>query len=203
MSFTIFKELKPADFDSKENLKIDKKDNSVYVLVNFSLFDKVILISAAYGIQKFADVVLDSNGDDYAIVKLTKTDFEGTLEQLGREFNNRLIDSANYFANLKYAKEVKEKVVGEVYSQLSEVQKTQRESSETLPPESGRDFDNQGMVSQEFKDQDKIDEELEDDLEDFDADEIVLPWEEKFKNELEGKENTTPDGDEEDTRKGK
>jgi hypothetical protein len=199
--------MEPKDFDPYENLKIDEKNNAVYVLVNYSLFDKAVLISSAYGIQKFADVVIDSDGNEFAIVKLSKAGFDGTLKDLGREFNNRLVNYANYFESLKYTKEIKKNVIQEVYSQLPEDDRSEDDFSE-IPPESGSDFDSNDMFCDQSDTEDgessedhKIDEALDNDLEDFNADEIVLPWEEKFKDELKDKNDTylekTPNGKDE------
>lgn len=192
MSFVIFKEIKPNEFDSCENLKIDKTKKAVYVLVDFTIFDKDVLISAAYSIQRFADVVIDSDGKDFAIVQLKKTNFDGTLEELGREFNNRLINYAHYFATLEYTKEVKEEVMEEVYSQLSD----NDEISNEIKAQSSQDIDAQELhssgASEGSDDLDsdniqKIDEALDEELEDIDADEITVPWEEKFMNDLKDK----------------
>jgi hypothetical protein len=188
--------MEPKDFDPYENLKIDEKNNAVYVLVNYSLFDKTVLISSAYGIQKFADVVIDSDGNEFAIVKLSKAGFDGTLKDLGREFNNRLVNYANYFESLKYTKDIKRRVIQEVYSQLPKDDQSDDDFSEESSG-SDSDFDSDDMSydqldteNGESSEDNKLDEALDDDLEDFDVDEIVLPWEEKFKDELKDKNDT-------------
>jgi hypothetical protein len=207
MAFVIFKELKPKDFDPYENIKVDEDNNAVYVLANFLLFGREVLISAAYSIQKFADVIIDSDGEDFVIFKLVKKEFDGSLEELGREFNNRLINYANYFENLKYNKAAKEQIIGEVYSQLPENEELASDAAyPDIPAESGGDFDAQEMPRSESdsedtesSDEEKIDEALDEDLEDFDADEILLPWEEKFKEDLKDKNDTNLEKDPEDS----
>jgi len=77
------------------NLEIDKESNSCIISVNPKMYSLDVIYSAAYVFLDKAYVLVDGDPNEEVIVEL-KPKEEYDLEKLGREFNNELINYANY-----------------------------------------------------------------------------------------------------------
>ncbi len=168
---TIF-EINNNDFDE---LGIAIKNNTVYVKVNKNVFRKETITSAAYSIQEFANVILDETENYLVVALIPQKDCPYSLKDLAFEFNNRLINYENYFINLEKAKEIKEKVLQEVYSQIpsDEVKESEEVCDET--------------ETEETEIEEPEDEIIIEEDDDIDINDIVIPWEDKFKDVLKDK----------------
>ena len=195
MAFLIFDEKKIEDF-KKNNFIIDSKEKSVYVLVNPDVFDKDVVIAAAYSIQEFANVIIDSqkvktkddSGEEsekqYFLVKLISHSNK-ELEEIAYDFNNRLVNYSNYKYQAERYKEVKEKIMSEVYSQLKNQdyedeyddydEENEEDYDECEEPEDSEDAEIEGVNDDALEDVDTSD------------DDILIPWEDKFSEEIKDK----------------
>lgn len=79
------------------NLEIDEKENMVLVSISPRIYPLTVIYSAAYAFIDNCYVLIDGDPREEVLVELrpkTKTD----LKILGREFNNELVNYANYAA---------------------------------------------------------------------------------------------------------
>jgi len=171
--------------DEFNDLGMAIKQNVVYVKVNKNVFRRETITSAAYSIQEFANVILDESDDTLIVALIPQKDCPYSLEDLGFEFNNRLINYENYFINLEKAKEIKQKVLQEVYSQIPSDEIKDSENFNHQDEISGREVQDNLNASDEVCDEE--DEIIIEEDDDIDIDDIVIPWEDKFKDVLKDK----------------
>ena len=75
-----------------DNLEINKEKNFVIVSVNPKMHSLDVIYASAHSFINDAYVVIDGNPDEFVLVKLSPFKDDCDLENLGREFNNALID---------------------------------------------------------------------------------------------------------------
>lgn len=84
-----------VDMESTSNLELNKKENRVLVSINPKIYPLDVIYSAAYVFLDKAYVLLDGNPKEKVTVEL-KPKEKHDLEKLGREFNNELLNYAQY-----------------------------------------------------------------------------------------------------------
>lgn len=77
------------------NIEVNKKDNYCLISVNPKMYSLDVIYSAAYVFLDKAYVLVDGDPQEEVIIEL-KPKEKHDLEKLGREFNNELINYANY-----------------------------------------------------------------------------------------------------------
>jgi len=145
----------------KSNLNI--KDDCVVLSINPKVYPLDAVYSAAYVFLDRAYVWLDGDPKKDILIELKPKNKEN-LEKLGREFNNELINYADYQNRAKSTKNIRELLL-------------QRALLTNDPSVVGN---HRLEDSKEFDDVMKEIEEDEDYLEDPEG--IAIPWEEKYGN---------------------
>jgi len=80
---------------ASENIEIDKKDNTVAVTVDPKIYPLDTILSAAYVFIDDAYVIVTGDPNQEVVVKL-KGKQKCNLAELGRNFNNELLNYAFY-----------------------------------------------------------------------------------------------------------
>jgi len=83
---------------SVDNLEVRKDKNQIIVSVNPKIYPLDIVMSAAYIFIDKAYVIVDGDPNEELFVFLKTKDKSINLEELGREFNNELINYSFYAA---------------------------------------------------------------------------------------------------------
>jgi His-Xaa-Ser system protein HxsD len=78
-----------------ENLQVNKKDNSVTVFVNTSIYPLDVIYSASYVFLDRAYVLIDGDPKKAVTVKLLPKEKQDP-EKMGMEFNNELLNYSLY-----------------------------------------------------------------------------------------------------------
>jgi len=141
------------------NLEI--KENLLTVKVNPKVYPLEAVYSAAYVFMDRAYIVLDGDPEKEILVNI-KLKSGGCLEKIGNEFNNELLNYADYLARAKETKKLRE-----MFLQRAII----TNDPAMAEPEEDIDFDD-----------------LEDDDALEDPEGIAVPWEEKYGKEK-GKED--------------
>lgn len=79
-----------------ENLELHPEHNSVLISVNPKIFPLEVVYSATYSLMDKAYSIIDGDPEEEIFVELKPKDKKLDLEQLGREFNNELLNYAVY-----------------------------------------------------------------------------------------------------------
>ena len=79
-----------------DNMEIQKDSGNILISVNPKIYSIDTILSAAYIFIDRAYVIVDGDPEEEIIVQLRVKDKKTNLEQLGREFNNELINYAFY-----------------------------------------------------------------------------------------------------------
>ena len=96
------------------NIRINKAENSVLVTVNPKIYPLEIVYSAAYVFIDRAYVLIDGDPEKEILVDL-KLKETGNVEELGREFNNELINYAVYAVQSARTQGVRDALVHKVF----------------------------------------------------------------------------------------
>lgn len=149
---------------NSSNIKIN--DGQAVIAVNPKLYPLEAVYSAAYVFMDRAYIVLDGDPEKEILVKM-HLKAEGSLETLGNEFNNELLNYADYLTRAKETKKIREMIL--------------RRAIITNDP----------AMAQQSEEKDDF-EELDDSDDDFldDPEGIAIPWEEKYGND-ENKEDSS------------
>jgi len=145
--------------DDSSNFVI--KDNQLTIKVNAKIYPIEAVYSAAYVFLDRAYIVLDGDPNSEILVNM-KLKQEGSLDEIGNEFNNELLTYADYLARSKATIKIRETLL-------------QRALLVGEQPAEGM----QEIKSDDFDDLDDLDESLDDDYLD-DPEGIAVPWEEKY-----------------------
>jgi len=78
------------------NLEINKKEGYIMVSVNPKIYPLDIVLSSAYIFTDTCYVLVDGDPNEEIIVELRPKNKEENIEEIGRKFNNELINYANY-----------------------------------------------------------------------------------------------------------
>lgn len=95
------------------NLEIDENENMVLISVSPHIYPLPVIYSAAYTFIDQCYVLIDGDPGEEILVELrpkTKTD----LKILGREFNNELVNYANYAAQCVRTAKLREAILKRV-----------------------------------------------------------------------------------------
>jgi His-Xaa-Ser system protein HxsD len=83
------------DVKNTSNLEIHEKEEYVLISINPKIYPLEVVYSAAYVFLDRAYLLLDGNPDQEIIVEL-RPKIKCNLEEIGREFNNELLNYATY-----------------------------------------------------------------------------------------------------------
>lgn len=86
------------DMFSIDNLEVNKSKNNVIISVNPKVYPLDTIFSAAYIFIDKAYVIVDGDPNEEIIIQLRAKNKKIDLEELGREFNNELINYSFYAA---------------------------------------------------------------------------------------------------------
>ena len=150
----------------KSNLKID--DNQLIISVNPKMYPLEAVYSAAYVFMDRAYIVLDGDPEKEIIVNM-KLKNEGSLEELGNEFNNELLNYADYLARAKETKNIREMFL-------------QRAIINNDPSAFTQEIQDDNLA--DLEELDNLDDQLDENSED-----IAIPWEEKYGSKKEQDQN--------------
>jgi len=92
------------------NIEIDKKENSCILSINPKIYSLDVIYSAAYVFLDKAYLLLDGDPETEIIVKL-KPKEEYSLEKLGDEFNNELINYSYYKVQSMKNQRIREAII--------------------------------------------------------------------------------------------
>ena len=140
------------------NLEIQEKEGYVWVSVNPKVYHLDVIYSAAYMFIETCYVMIDGDPQEEIIIELRpkeKTD----LKKIGREFNNELVNYANYAVQCIRNAGLRETI-------LKRVLLTNEPESIQNDPSSEKDYLE--------KDAKPWKEDIED------PEDIAVPWEEKY-----------------------
>ncbi|MCG2718332.1 MAG: hypothetical protein L6408_05800 [Nanoarchaeota archaeon] len=78
------------------NLEINQKEGCVIISVNPKIYPLDVVLSSAYIFTDNYYVLVDGDPNEEIMVELRPKDSDKDLQKLGRDFNNELINYANY-----------------------------------------------------------------------------------------------------------
>jgi len=165
------------------NLEINKKDNYVLVSVNPKIYPVDVVLSSAYIFTDSCYILVDGDPNEEIIVELRPKDKKGEVEKIGRDFNNELVNYANYAVQAIKNSRLREAILNRVLL--------------TNSVQAGDEFNEiaSQQPSEPFEEADKSlnepDEVIDDPLE------IAKPWEEKYGEESVKTEETPAEPEEE------
>jgi His-Xaa-Ser system protein HxsD len=138
------------------NLEINKKEGYVLVSVNPKIYPVDVVLSSAYIFTDNCYVLVDGDPNEEIIVELRPKDKKEDIEIIGRNFNNELINYANYAVQAIKNERLREAILNRVLLTNS-VEKT------------GEVIENKDYLEKEAKPW-KFD----------DPEKIAVPWDEKY-----------------------
>ena len=186
------------------NLEINKKDGCVMISVNPKIYPVDVVLSSAYIFTDSCYVLVDGDPHEEIIVELRPKDKKEDIEKIGRDFNNELVNYANYAVQAIKNSRLREAILNRVlltnsvqagdelnedaYDASSPIAKPWEETDNAIADE--QDIDDPLEIAKSWeekygKEQVKSDEGTSDELEeeslDFeDPEGIAIPWEEKY-----------------------
>lgn len=98
-------------FSVINNLEIHKKEGYVLVSVNPRIYPLQIIYSAAYVLMDRAYIILGGDPQEEVLVEIRPKSKRESLEKLGREFNNELINYAVYTIQTARNQDVRDAIV--------------------------------------------------------------------------------------------
>ena len=186
------------------NLEINKKDNYVLISVNPKIYPVDVVLSSAYIFTDSCYVLVDGDPNEEIIVELRPKDKKEDIEKIGRDFNNELVNYANYAVQAIKNSRLREAILnrvlltnsvqaGEEFNEPA-YDAPQQPSEPWKEDDSAEDIDDPLEIAKpweekygEKKDSEEVDEETDDYLEKDakpwkleDPEGIAVPWEEKY-----------------------
>lgn len=147
----------------KSNLEINKKDGCILISVNPKFYPVDVVMSVAYIFTDKNYILVDGDPSEEIIVEIHPKENTVELENIGREFNNELINYASYAIQAIKNSKIREAIMKRV--------------TMTNAPK----LDNASVTNQEVSDEAKLDTDFDDEEFEFDDPEgIAIPWEEKY-----------------------
>ncbi len=169
--FTIFM----PDVSMQGNLEINKKEGFVMVSVNPKIYPLDVVLSSSYMFTDKNYVLVDGDPEEELIVELRPKDKNADIEKLGRDFNNELINYANYAVRAIQNQGMREAIIHRVLMTNSAGRPDYRQPVEEYPAA------DEELLEVDAKPWIKSDEKSEADSPWFDDPEgIAVPWEEKY-----------------------
>lgn len=157
-----------------QDFNIQIKENCVIINVNPKVYPLEAVYSAAYVFLDRAYIVLDGDPEKEIIVKMKMKD-GGAFENLGNEFNNELLNYADYFVRARETKKLRE-----MFLQRAII----TNDPGMVDPETEGDID--------FDDAENLDDDYLDDPEG-----IAIPWEEKYDDKAKNDQDKAKEKDQE------
>ena len=148
------------------NLEINKKDNYVLISVNPKIYPVDVVLSSAYIFTDSCYVLVDGDPNEEIIVEL-RPKKEEDIEKIGRDFNNELVNYANYAVQAIKNSRLREAILNRVL--LTNSVQAGDEFNEIAPQQPPEPFEEGDKVLTN-----EPDEAIDDPLE------IAKPWEEKY-----------------------
>ena len=99
------------------NLELNSEENMVIVTVNPKMYDRKIVYAAAYTFLDKVFVVLEGDPEDEILVELRPKE-KVDLEELGRDFNNELINYAVYYSQLDKNQFIRDTIIQKATSNM-------------------------------------------------------------------------------------
>ena len=97
-------------------MEIKYDDNSVIIQLNPNIYSIDVIQFASYNMLDKAFIVLDGQLKKEIIVELRPKEKSKDIEELGREFNNKLINYATYKMQAERNKAVRDSIVQRAFS---------------------------------------------------------------------------------------
>ena len=148
------------------NLEINKKDNYVLISVNPKIYPVDVVLSSAYVFTDSCYVLVDGDPNEEIIVELRPKKQED-IEKIGRDFNNELVNYANYAVQAIKNSRLREAILNRVL--LTNSVQAEDEFNEIAPQQPSEPFEEPESLNEP----ENIDDPLE----------IAKPWEEKYGKE--------------------
>ena len=156
------------------NLEINKKDNYVLISVNPKIYPVDVVMSSAYIFTDSCYVLVDGDPTEEIIVELKPKDKKEDVEKIGRDFNNELVNYANYAVQAIKNSRLREAILNRVLLTNSvQAGEEFNEYTQDTPQQPPEPFEEAETSTNE------PDEDIDDPLE------IAKPWEEKYGKEEE------------------
>jgi len=95
------------------NLEIDEKEGYVLISVNPKIYPVDVVLSAAYLFTEKNYVLLDGDPKDEIVVEIRPKE-KDDLKRIGMEFNNELIEYANYAVSTIKNEKLREAIIQRV-----------------------------------------------------------------------------------------
>ena len=151
------------------NLEINKKDGCVMISVNPKIYPVDVVLSSAYIFTDSCYVLVDGDPHEEIIVELRPKDKKEDIEKIGRDFNNELVNYANYAVQAIKNSRLREAILNRVL--LTNSVQAGDELNEDA-------YDTSSPITKPWEETDKANEQdIDDPLE------IAKPWEEKYGKE--------------------
>jgi len=158
------------EISMKGNLEVNKEGGYVLVSVNPKIYPTDIVLSSAYIFTDSCYVLVDGDPREEIIVELRPKNENDDLEEIGRKFNNELINYANYAVQVIKNERMRNAIIERVLM---------TNSAEVFEKDDYQD--ERGY--QEANDYKKVEEDYPEEDESFELDDpekIAIPWSEKY-----------------------
>jgi His-Xaa-Ser system protein HxsD len=132
--------------DILNNIELHTKENFVLISVNPKIYPLEVVYSAAYAMMEKSYVIIDGNPEEEIFVELTPK-LKMNLLELGREFNNELLNYAVYMTQT-----ARNQSIRDVLIQRAFLTATQDRSSETQTEEKKETEPNVGTGEESYLD---------------------------------------------------
>ncbi len=169
---------KGSDVKTIDNLELHCDEGYVNIFVNPKIYPIDVVHSASYVFMDRSFVVLDGDPKKKIIVKLRPRAKNKSLEELGRSFNDELLNYAVYNAQSEKNKTIKEAIVQKALFTNQGID-TDKYFSKTLSKE------NNYEAPLEFAREDSIETPSEEDSFEDDPLGIAKPWNESDEEKIE------------------
>lgn len=122
------------------NLEINKKECYVSISVNPKIYPLDIVLSSAYLFTDSCYVLVDGDPNEELLVELRPKDKKDDVEIIGRNFNNELINYANYAVQAIKNQKLREAILNRVLLTNIEEQEIIEKSNAYLEKEKKFEF---------------------------------------------------------------
>jgi len=114
---------------SVDNLEVDEKTGNVVISVNPKIYPMNTIFSAAYILVDKAWVLIDGDPNEEIIVQLRRKDKKINLEELGRQFNNELVNYSVYNAQVEKNAVLRGMIIQKAFETQSKEQDVESEKT--------------------------------------------------------------------------
>jgi His-Xaa-Ser system protein HxsD len=117
-----------------DNLEVHKKENTVIISVNPKIYPLDIVFSAAYIFIDKAYVIIDGDTDNLLLVRLKAKDQNTDIEQLGRDFNNELINYQYYNSQMLKNQAIRSAIIQRAFMTQSSMESIAEDKEKITVP---------------------------------------------------------------------